>query len=134
VQEKQLAQILQETLEIEQMNKWIREPAPDLPRPRVLFGVNTGLGSEAQSSAQTIEQGDPSVAWLKLTARYRNGQPAFHMTVESLELESKIRVARTYFLTKNVKRDRSITTLFSEEEKVPSGYILREEVNEGYQA
>ena len=61
-------------------------------RPRILIGPNTNSGYQSGSTGLIIEN-----AWV------RSNTPPLHLTVESFDLFTSLRCARTYFLTRHVE-------------------------------
>ena len=50
-----------------------------------------------------------------LIGSYNDEIPAFHLTVEDLDVHTKLRAARTYFMTKNVRRDKDVESILNDE-------------------
>lgn len=84
-----------------------------LPKPRILFGAHTSAPyAEVSSATLTVQE-----------ARYAEDFPCFHMTVESFDLHSKIRAARTFFLGKNCRFEHDLQ-IDLDDYNVPQQYTL----------
>jgi hypothetical protein len=64
-------------------------------------------------------------------SKYSNQMACFHMTVESFDLRTKVRCARTYFLAKNVKFYQNLNNILNDD-NVPQDYDLTRDPNASF--
>lgn len=81
------------------MNKYLKRE--NLEEPRVLIGENTN-GNKTEGSKEIGENK--------------------HLTIETYDLLSSLKCARTYFLTKQVRVEEKVTPLLNEDEHFVEGY------------
>lgn len=113
--------MMKDTYELEELNPHAKmREDKTLPTPRVLFGKNTSNPTGYL----------PSDAQLK-NCSYNDKFEAFHLTAESSDLHYKIRVARTYFLRKNVKLETHVVNI-NDDQDVVQQYKLEYQENENY--
>ena len=93
-----------------------------LPRPRVLFGPNTSSPKDVVGSKEKT----------LLKSSYCEEFDCFHMTIEHLDLHSKLRTARTYFLGRNQSQLLRVQNKF--DDNVQIGYEFIREPNRFFES